>query len=200
MAMNLPSRPQTGSLQTNRLQTNRFQTNRLQNGFAARYIEGKTALCAPMFRSLQSLAIFALKDCAIVLRLGLQLIICLQLVACHPIQTYEHISHRPISAETLAASIEQGTAPLILDVRSRAEYAAGHIPGAIHIHYHDIPQQIESIYRFKNDDIIVYCERGIRAGIAEKLLSEAGIFSVIRLTGICQHGEQLILQSSSQSK
>ncbi|PYR23480.1 MAG: hypothetical protein DMF94_01260 [Acidobacteria bacterium] len=36
-------------------------------------------------------------------------------------------------ARALLAEIEAGTAPAILDVRSRMEFAHGHVPGALHI-------------------------------------------------------------------
>ena len=38
-----------------------------------------------------------------------------------------------MDAKALLAEIEAGTAPAILDVRSRMEFAHGHVPGAIHI-------------------------------------------------------------------
>jgi rhodanese-related sulfurtransferase len=38
-----------------------------------------------------------------------------------------------ITPQALAMQIEGGHAPLVLDVRSQAEFNQGHVPGAIHI-------------------------------------------------------------------
>lgn len=103
---------------------------------------------------------------------------CLQIAACTATQAGQQIT-----VAALAEQIEQGNAPLILDVRSPEEYAEGHIPGAINIPFRDIPNQTDTIGASNRDDIIVYCERGIRAGVAENLLLDAGFVSVMSLTG-----------------
>lgn len=113
-----------------------------------------------------------------IFRAGILLLLCFQLVACG-----SAIATEQISVQALATQIEQGTAPLILDVRSPEEYAEGHVPGAINIDYRDLPNQLNTIRDFDNDTVIVYCERGVRAGIAERTLSEAGFTSIIQLTG-----------------
>ena len=109
---------------------------------------------------------------------ALGVLLCFQLVACQALPASEQIA-----ADALAAQIVRGTAPLILDVRTAEEYAEGHIPGAVNIHFRDIPAQIERIRAFNSDTVIVYCERGVRAGIAEKALVEAGFSSVMQLAG-----------------
>ena len=101
-----------------------------------------------------------------------------QLVACQAVAADEQIS-----VEALAIQIEQGNAPLILDVRSSAEYAEGHISGAINIDYRDIPEQLDTIRAFNSCEIVVYCERGVRADIADTLLTDAEFVSVIQLEG-----------------
>ncbi len=111
------------------------------------------------------------------------LLLCLQLTACNAISGHEE----EISVTALAQQIEQARAPLILDVRSPTEYAAGHIPNAVNLPYREITNQLESLHQLerKSDThrIIVYCERGVRAGIAANRLSAAGFSSVIQLTG-----------------
>ncbi|MEO1181444.1 MAG: rhodanese-like domain-containing protein, partial [Cyanobacteria bacterium J06636_28] len=85
-----------------------------------------------------------------------------------------------ISPQVLVAQIESGTAPLILDVRTAEEYEAGHIPGAINIHFREIAERLDEI---PSGPIVIYCERGIRATIAERTLMAAGIESVLHLEG-----------------
>ena len=86
-----------------------------------------------------------------------------------------------ISSADLAAHIEAGTAPLVVDVRSAEEYAAGHIPGAINIPFREMDQHLTELQ--SHDQIVVYCERGVRANIAEATLVDAGFSTVLHLEG-----------------
>ncbi|NEQ45032.1 MAG: rhodanese-like domain-containing protein [Leptolyngbya sp. SIOISBB] len=88
-----------------------------------------------------------------------------------------------ISAPALMARLNTNTAPLILDVRSPSEYAAGHIPGALNIPYREIPDQLATLSEFLADEVVVYCEVGVRAGVAEIMLEQAGFQQVVPLEG-----------------
>ena len=88
-----------------------------------------------------------------------------------------------ISQTDLAAHLETKTAPIILDVRTAEEYLEGHIPGAINIHYRELRERIEEVRAFGGREIVVYCERGIRANIAERALRSAGFESILHLEG-----------------
>ena len=102
--------------------------------------------------------------------------LCAQLAACGASAQ----TRMRISRQDLLAQIEAGTAPLILDVRTAKEYEAGHIPGAINIHFRELSKRLNEI---PDGPVIVYCERGIRANIAKRTLGAAGIQSVIHLEG-----------------
>lgn len=73
------------------------------------------------------------------------------------------------------------TAPhLLIDVRSSAEYADGHIPGAINI-AHDTIQGSEAVLQeWKDKVVILYCRSGRRSTLAAGVLEKAG-FSDVRL-------------------
>jgi phage shock protein E len=73
--------------------------------------------------------------------------------------------------------------PLMLDVRSREEFAKGHIPGALNIPYDELPGRLEEIAEHREDEVVVYCRTGRRAKIAEAALSEAGFRKVRDLEG-----------------
>lgn len=88
-----------------------------------------------------------------------------------------------ISSQQLVARLNTPQAPLILDVRSEVEYAEGHIPGAVNMPYRDVPHRLAEIVAFKNRDVIVYCEVGVRAGIAELSLEQAGFEQIRHLEG-----------------
>ncbi|MBE9030128.1 DUF302 domain-containing protein [filamentous cyanobacterium LEGE 11480] len=89
----------------------------------------------------------------------------------------------PISQMDLAAQIKNQTAPRILDVRSPKEYEVGHVPGATNIDFRELAQRVSEIQGAKDAPIVVYCETGVRANIAEKILSDAGFTNILHLQG-----------------
>ncbi|MEA5466554.1 rhodanese-like domain-containing protein [Leptothoe sp. PORK10 BA2] len=102
--------------------------------------------------------------------------LCLHLAACGAMAE----TSAQISQQALVTQIESGAAPFILDVRTAEEYAAGHIPGAINIHFQELGDRLDEL---PDEPIVVYCERGVRANIAEQTLREAGVDSVLHLEG-----------------
>jgi len=93
---------------------------------------------------------------------------------------------KPIAPQELAERLQKGTAPIILDVRSREEFAGGHIPGAVNIPYDELPAQLNRLPAATSDEIVVHCERGSRAATAEETLSSAGYKNLRDLTGHMQ--------------
>ncbi|WP_010481492.1 rhodanese-like domain-containing protein [Acaryochloris sp. CCMEE 5410] len=92
-------------------------------------------------------------------------------------------AHELITPTQLLAQINAGNPPVILDVRTVEEYEAGHIPGAIQIYFRDVPKRIQDLQSFASQDVVVYCERGFRAQIAETALQEAGFDRLYHLDG-----------------
>ena len=88
-----------------------------------------------------------------------------------------------IDAAALAARIADGSAPLVLDVRSPSEFEAGHIPGARNIPYDELPQRFAELPADRGSEIVVHCQTGRRAEIAERALAEAGYTNVHDLSG-----------------
>jgi len=92
-------------------------------------------------------------------------------------------SQQVITSADLVERLETADAPVILDVRSPEEYAEGHIPGAINVPYDQIPANLDSLESFVSAEVVVYCRTGRRAGVAEKVLREAGFTRVLDLEG-----------------
>ena len=111
----------------------------------------------------------------------LSTVLCTQLVSCGGLSWAS--SGELISQTELIEQIEAGTAPVILDVRTVEEYEAGHIQGAINIHFREITDRLDEIPRSVDGTIVVYCERGIRANVAEETLRAAGFETVLNLEG-----------------
>lgn len=69
------------------------------------------------------------------------------------------------------------SSPIIVDVRTPAEFAGGAYPGAINICLDDIESRIEE-FGDKDRDIILYCASGARSGYAQSMLSQLGYKNV----------------------
>lgn len=72
---------------------------------------------------------------------------------------------------------------LVLDVRSADEYSSGHIPGARNVPHHQVARRLEELKSYRDKDIAVCCEVGLRAHMARKVLAKAGFEHVYHLTG-----------------
>ena len=88
-----------------------------------------------------------------------------------------------ISRSELADRIEAGSPPPILDVRSRGEFAASHVPGAVHIPFYAVRSRRDELPSREGEPLVVYCEHGPRAGFARVGLWLAGVGEVRFLDG-----------------
>jgi rhodanese-related sulfurtransferase len=61
---------------------------------------------------------------------------------------------------------------LILDVRSLPEFAAGAVPGALHIPIDDLRDRLQEIPREK--ELLIYCAVGLRSYLAARILAHHG--------------------------
>ena len=64
---------------------------------------------------------------------------------------------------------------MLVDVRSVADFRAGHITNAINIPLDQIEVQINKITSNSKKNIIVYCQKGVRSGQAFRLLNKLGL-------------------------
>lgn len=62
----------------------------------------------------------------------------------------------------------------MLDVRTKAEFDAGHLKGAKHIPLDKINTQVEQIRKL-NKPVITVCRSGSRSAMAKSILTGAGI-------------------------
>jgi phage shock protein E len=76
------------------------------------------------------------------------------------------------SSADLGQLISNGA--VVLDVRTKNEFDAGHIKGAKHIPLDKIPGQMDQIRRL-NKPVITVCRSGSRSAMAKTILSKAGI-------------------------
>ena len=88
-----------------------------------------------------------------------------------------------VRPEQVLASIDAGSAPLLLDVRTPEEFASGHVPGALNIPYDELAARTGELAARRAEEVVVYCETGRRAARAADVLATAGFGDVRLLDG-----------------
>ncbi len=88
-----------------------------------------------------------------------------------------------MSQNELMARTKSEMNTFVLDVRSPREYDSGHIPGATNINHTELSNHLEKLRGYEDKDVVVYCERGVRAQKAQKILKTAGFSNVYHLKG-----------------
>ena len=88
-----------------------------------------------------------------------------------------------IEPSELAARLSSGAAPVILDVRSPAEFASGHIPSAMNVPLGELSDRLAALELSPTEEIVVHCQSGGRAAAAEAILRESGYTNVRDLSG-----------------
>ena len=74
--------------------------------------------------------------------------------------------------------------PIVIDVRSQAEWDAGHLEQAVHIPHTRIGEEISGHVRDKSREILLHCRSGGRSGMAQRVLEEMGYTNVKNLGGL----------------
>ncbi|MCC7383424.1 MAG: rhodanese-like domain-containing protein [Deltaproteobacteria bacterium] len=80
------------------------------------------------------------------------------------------------TSPTEARQLVEGGARL-LDVRTPAEFASGHLPGALNVPVAELQRRISEVGA-KDRPVVVYCRSGSRSRWATSLLKEAGFQAV----------------------
>ncbi len=96
--------------------------------------------------------------------------------------TGEKESYQDIDAKAGFEMI-QNKNPLILDVRTPAEYQAGHIKNSILIPVQVLSTEYKSILEYQGKSVLIYCRSGNRSVTASKILLENGFKPIYNLKG-----------------
>lgn len=81
---------------------------------------------------------------------------------------------------------------VIIDVRVKDQFDAGHIDGAKHIPLADIKNSIDILKPYKDKKIVFYCNSGNQSGQAAKILEDNGFKSVYNADGVKQYNYNLV--------
>lgn len=87
-----------------------------------------------------------------------------------------------VDVATLKAARDAGTVALV-DVRTPAEYADGHVPGAINIPVDTLARRLSELEPHKDADLYLICRSGARSARAQSMLHDAGYAHPINVAG-----------------
>jgi rhodanese-related sulfurtransferase len=87
-----------------------------------------------------------------------------------------------ITVTELRDRIEDGENLNLIDVREEYEYEEDNI-GALNIPLGELPDRIEEIEDWKNEEVLVHCRSGKRSENAQKFLESQGFTNVRNVKG-----------------
>ncbi|PAB61421.1 hypothetical protein CCE28_01610 [Anaeromicrobium sediminis] len=96
----------------------------------------------------------------------------------------EDIEYKKITPSDAKERLDKEEGIILLDVRTKDEYAEKHIPNSLLISVDELENQVEEKIPDKNTTIFVYCRSGRRSRIASEKLIEMGYTDVFDLGGI----------------
>jgi rhodanese-related sulfurtransferase len=97
--------------------------------------------------------------------------------------TSETTRRATLDAATLRELIDSGRAPRLLDVRTPAEFETGHIPGAYNVPLDLLKEHREELRNHLDEDVVLVCRSGARAGQASQALAGVGLPNLKVLDG-----------------
>ncbi|GKX55173.1 sulfurtransferase [Leminorella grimontii] len=87
------------------------------------------------------------------------------------------------SVEQVKEMMDNGTIPLVLDVREESEWGKDHLPGARHLGRGVLERDIETVVPDKATPMVLYCGGGYRSALAAESLQKMGYTGVISMDG-----------------
>ncbi len=89
-----------------------------------------------------------------------------------------------VSAKTARMYLKQGA--LVVDVRTAAEFKAGHLADAVNIPLDELPDSLPRDIPDKNQVLLLHCLSGTRSGIARRILNSLGYQNVFNLGSLAR--------------
>jgi rhodanese-related sulfurtransferase len=90
---------------------------------------------------------------------------------------------RECTVEDVKQRLDRGDKFTLVDVREDNEWAADHLPGAIHLGKGVIERDIEKTVPDTNTELVLYCGGGFRSALAADNLQKMGYTNVISMDG-----------------
>jgi rhodanese-related sulfurtransferase len=90
---------------------------------------------------------------------------------------------RETTIDDVKAKLDRGEKFLLIDVREESEYAADHLPGAMHLGKGVIERDVEARVPDHNAPMVLYCGGGFRSALAADNLQKMGYTNVLSMDG-----------------
>jgi len=90
---------------------------------------------------------------------------------------------RECTVDDVKQRLDRGDKFVLVDVREGSEWAADHLPGAIHLGKGVIERDIEKTVPDPNTELVLYCGGGFRSALAADNLQKMGYKNVISMDG-----------------
>jgi rhodanese-related sulfurtransferase len=88
-----------------------------------------------------------------------------------------------VTIDDVKAKLDRGEKFLLIDVREESEYAADHLPGAIHLGKGIIERDVETRVPDPETPMVLYCGGGFRSALAADNLQKMGYTRVLSMDG-----------------
>lgn len=88
-----------------------------------------------------------------------------------------------VSAAQVKADLDAGKQIILLDVRDKEEFDAGHLPNAVHISRGLLEFKVGGMLTDRNADIVLYCRTGARSALATHVLNQMGYVNAKNMEG-----------------
>ena len=72
---------------------------------------------------------------------------------------------------------------LLIDLRAKDAYEAGHIGEARHLPTEQLDAELETLKKWREKPVILYCDSGVRSAAATRKLLKAGFAQAVSLDG-----------------
>ncbi len=97
---------------------------------------------------------------------------------------FEHQTVRKLVVDPMQATrLMNNENAIVIDVRSEAEYARGHIKNARHVPASEAVDKVEKLAKSRDDAIIIYCNVGNSSARVCRALTREGYTNVKNLKG-----------------
>jgi rhodanese-related sulfurtransferase len=90
---------------------------------------------------------------------------------------------REVSIDEVKAKLDRREKFLLIDVREESEYAADHLPGALHLGKGIIERDVEDRIPDPETPMVLYCGGGFRSALAADNLQKMGYTKVLSMDG-----------------
>jgi len=90
---------------------------------------------------------------------------------------------REVTIDEVKAKLDRKEKFVLVDVREESEYAADHLPGAVHLGKGTIERDVEDRVPDQNTPMVLYCGGGFRSALAADNLQKMGYTRVLSMDG-----------------